>query len=189
MRVAVASGKGGTGKTTLAVNLAVMLADEGMKVRLLDADVEEPDCHLFLQPQGALVEPVGVPVPVVDDECCTACGTCADVCAYGAIAVIGTSVLVFPELCHACGACSLLCPEAAISEEDRVTGELRHASIARPGGGGFTLVAGVLAIGEAKAVPVTRAVVAAGDDVPADVVLVDAPPGHVVPRHRGRPGQ
>jgi MinD superfamily P-loop ATPase len=177
----VASGKGGTGKTTLATNLALMLADEGMAVRLLDADVEEPDCHLFLHPQDETVEPVTVPVPVVDDARCTACGTCADVCAYSAITVIGASVLVFPELCHACGACTLFCPESAIREESRVTGEVRHGRVRRSGGEELTLVTGVLAVGEAKAVPVTRAVLAAGANGPADVVVIDAPPGTSCP--------
>lgn len=177
VRVAVASGKGGTGKTMLATNLAVMLSDQGKEVRLLDADVEEPDCHLFLRPQDETAEPVSILVPVVDDERCSACGACADVCAFSAITVIGASVLVFPELCHACGACSLLCPESALHEEGRVTGEVRRGVVARPGGREFTLVTGVLAIGEAKAVPVTKAVLAVGDDDLLDVTLIDAPPG------------
>jgi MinD superfamily P-loop ATPase len=180
MRVAVASGKGGTGKTTLSVNLAAMLADQGRRVRLLDADVEEPDCHLFLQPRDESGSPVEVLVPAVDDERCTACRACADVCAFHAITVIGPSVLVFPELCHSCGACTMFCPEAAIREEGRVTGEIRRGTVVRPDGGHFELVTGVLTIGEAKPVPVTKAVVAAADAV-SDVVLIDAPPGTSCP--------
>lgn len=181
VRVAFASGKGGTGKTTLSVNLAALLADQGRRVRLLDADVEEPDCHLFLQPQDEGSSPVHVLVPAVDDERCTACRACAAVCAFHAITVIGPSVLVFPELCHSCGACTMFCPEAAIREEARITGEIRRGTVVRPDGGHFGLVTGVLTVGEAKSVPVTKAVAAEAGDAASDVVLIDAPPGTSCP--------
>jgi MinD superfamily P-loop ATPase len=181
MRVAIASGKGGTGKTTLATSLAALLAGRGVAVRLLDADVEEPDCHLFLHPVVERREPVTVPVPVVDDERCTACGVCAEVCAYRAITVIGSTVLVFPELCHACGACSLLCPEQAIHEEGRETGVVEHGRVALPGRASLSLIAGTLAVGEAKAVPTTRATMVAAQGSPVVVELVDAPPGTSCP--------
>ncbi len=179
MRIAIASGKGGTGKTTLATNLAALLSGRGVAVRLLDADVEEPDCHLFLHPQLERRERVNVLVPEVDDDRCTACGVCADVCAFKAVTLIGTTVLVFPELCHSCGACSLLCPEGAIHEEERDTGVVEHGVVALPGRPPFPLVTGVLSVGEAKAVPVTHAVLAAAGE--GDVVLIDAPPGTSCP--------
>jgi ATP-binding protein involved in chromosome partitioning len=46
--VAVGSGKGGVGKTTLAVNLAIVLSKLGHKVGLLDADVYGPNVPLML---------------------------------------------------------------------------------------------------------------------------------------------
>src|SRR5438045_704408 len=46
--IAVGSGKGGVGKTTVAVNLALALAREGAQVGLLDADVYGPNVHLMM---------------------------------------------------------------------------------------------------------------------------------------------
>jgi len=181
MRIAFASGKGGTGKTTFATNLAALLAGRGVTVRLLDADVEEPDCHLFLHPQVERREPVDVLVPEVDEAACTGCGTCAEVCAFKAITVIGTTVLAFPELCHSCGACSLLCPEGAIHEVGRETGRVEHSVVELRGRASFPLVTGVLTVGEAKAVPTTRATMTTADNASAEVVLVDAPPGTSCP--------
>ena len=133
MIVTVASGKGGTGKTTVAVNLALSLAEDrdgGVDVHplLLDCDVEEPNAHILLPLTLNQSRPVYIPIPKVDETKCTYCGRCAEVCAYNAIAVLKEKVLVFPELCHGCGACSYLCPESAITEEGREVGVVERAS-------------------------------------------------------------
>ena len=113
MIISIASGKGGTGKTLVATSLALSLKDK-YRVQILDCDVEEPNDHIFMKPNITRSEAVSIPVPKVDEEKCTHCGKCAEVCAYHAIAVLGEYVLTFPELCHGCGACSYLCPEKAI---------------------------------------------------------------------------
>jgi ATP-binding protein involved in chromosome partitioning len=52
--VAIGSGKGGVGKTTIAVNLAISLAKQGLRVGLLDADIYGPNVPLML---GSVEQP------------------------------------------------------------------------------------------------------------------------------------
>jgi MinD superfamily P-loop ATPase len=115
MIVSIASGKGGTGKTLVATSLAYALKGI-MPVSLLDCDVEEPNDHIYMRARLVDTQPVTVPVPYVDESRCTHCDMCHDVCAFNAIAVMGSAVLVFKELCHGCGACTRFCPVGAITE-------------------------------------------------------------------------
>ena len=170
LTIAVASGKGGTGKTTIATNLARALADGGVPVTYLDADVEAPDGHLFLKPRIEAREAVELPVPVVDEERCAACGECAAVCEYAAIVALGDQVLVLPDLCHGCGGCHLVCPEQAIEETPRRIGVVQTGRA-----GAIRFVEGRLDVGHPLAPPVIRA---ARQHLPAEgVQLIDAPPG------------
>ena len=95
MNICVASGKGGTGKTTLAVNMAVSLAQSGIPVQLMDCDVEEPNCHLFLNIEWQKEEAVNLLVPEVNEDRCTACGKCSEACEYSAIVALGSTVVTF----------------------------------------------------------------------------------------------
>ncbi|MFH2040717.1 MAG: 4Fe-4S binding protein, partial [Chloroflexota bacterium] len=125
MRIVVASGKGGTGKTTIATSLA-LIASEQESVRVMDCDVEAPNARLFLDPSLDSHKDVGILIPQVDESFCNYCGKCAQVCQFHAIAVIGKKILVFPELCHGCGSCTLICPERAITEHLNVLGVLER---------------------------------------------------------------
>ncbi|HUU26277.1 MAG TPA: ATP-binding protein [archaeon] len=174
MKLAVASGKGGTGKTTVAVNLAFVASQTGLNVAYLDCDVEEPNGHIFLKPLIANSEPVGNLIPEVDAGKCTLCGKCSEICQYSAIICIGKKVLVYPELCHSCGGCSLVCPAEAISEISREIGQLETGR-AEP----VRFVRGVLNIGEVEGPSLIRKVKASCPE--ADLVIIDAPPGTSCP--------
>jgi MinD superfamily P-loop ATPase len=174
MRLTVASGKGGTGKTTVATNLAVVAAGAGGCVQLLDCDVEEPNCHIFLPVERLEDRPVTAAIPVVDSSRCTGCGACGEICEFNALAVLPDDVLVFPELCHSCTGCWRICPEEALAPGEREIGRLQLGT-AR----GVHVVQGRLRIGEAQAVPLIRAVKRAAQ--PADLTILDAPPGTACP--------
>ena len=173
MIISVASGKGGTGKTLVATSLACSLR-EIRDVQILDCDVEEPNDHIFLKPNITRSEAVTIAVPRVDEEKCTHCGKCAQVCAYNAIAVLGEYVLTFPDLCHGCGACSYLCPERAITETPHEIGVIETGDA-----DGVSFGHGRLSIGQAMAPPVIREVKGLVDK--DSVVIIDASPGTSCP--------
>ena len=176
MIISIASGKGGTGKTTVAVNLALSLNS----VQFLDCDVEEPNAHIFLKPEFKERIPATIPVPMVDESKCDCCGKCREVCAYSAIAVFPSdkerkgSVLIFPHLCHGCGGCSLLCPQGAIREENKEIGIVEIGNC-----GDMQFVQGRLTIGEIMSPPLIKQV--KGYINPKRTVIIDAPPGTSCP--------
>lgn len=179
MIIAVASGKGGTGKTTIATSLALSQAGgRGSTPPLfLDCDVEAPNAHLFLHPQFEEHREVGLLVPTVDESKCTHCGKCAEVCQYHAIAVLRQNTLVFPQLCHGCGSCTALCPEKAISETPSWMGVIERG----PAEDGILFARGLLDVGQPMAVPIIRQLKKWAIPQPGQVVIRDAPPGMSCP--------
>ncbi len=171
MIISIASGKGGTGKTTVATNLALSI---GSGVQLLDCDVEEPNCHLFIRPVFETSETVTTPVPMINEQKCSLCGKCGEICQFKAIAVIGRSVMTFSEMCHSCGGCMAVCPEHAVTETGREIGIIQKGSR-----NGVELVYGKLRVGEAMSPPLIRKVrfFARHDSI----TLIDAPPGTSCP--------
>ena len=170
MIVAVASGKGGTGTTTIATNLARVADRTGRSVVYLDCDVEEPNGAIFLKPRIELDRAVTRPVPRVDPAKCTACGDCVRVCRFGAIVSLPGGVQTLPELCHGCGACRLACPADAVAEEPLEIGRLQTGR-----NGHIRFVQGLLKVGRVRSLPVIRAVKDAAPE--AELMIIDCPPG------------
>ena len=171
MIISIASGKGGTGKTTVATNLTLSI---GSDVQLLDCDVEEPNAHLFIHPVFDQTEIVTTPVPEIDRDKCTHCGKCGEICQFKAIVVVGETVLPFEELCHSCGGCMAVCPEDAITEKGRELGLLQKGHR-----NGIEFIHGKLRVGEAMSPPLIKKVLSFTD--PAKLTIVDAPPGTSCP--------
>ncbi|MBU0513429.1 MAG: ATP-binding protein, partial [Proteobacteria bacterium] len=161
------------GKTTLALALA-QAAPEAAPVQLVDLDVEAPNAHLFLRPdiQGTVVATTYV--PRVDEDKCAYCRQCAELCQFKAIAVLGETVITFPQMCHSCRGCQLVCPAGAVGEDRRELGEI---SWGRAGEVDFLM--GRLRVGEAMSPPLMRQVKKRLDD--SKLVVIDAPPGTSCP--------
>jgi len=174
--IAVAAGKGGTGKTLIATSLALALNDRHPgKVRLVDCDVEEPDAHLLLGPCVHGVEKVSILVPSVDRSRCDGCGKCAAVCQNSAITVIRDAILTFPDLCNGCGACAYVCPRRAIDEETLDVGTVSSGCTSQ----GIEFHMGMVKVGTQRSGPVTKA--AKRRISPGMITVVDAPPGTSCP--------
>ncbi len=171
MIISVASGKGGTGKTTVATNMASAL---GQGVRLLDCDVEEPNAHLFLNPVLGQVEEVTTFIPEIDDDLCTGCKKCAEICRFRALAVVAGKVLVFPELCHSCGGCVEVCEEGAVLDGSRILGTV-ESGVA----GNVQFSHGRLRVGEAMSPPLIQKVRSINEN--DGITIIDAPPGTSCP--------
>jgi MinD superfamily P-loop ATPase len=170
MIISVASGKGGTGKTTVAVNMALSIPS----TQLLDCDVEEPNAHLLLHPKITETAPVYVRVPVIDYKKCNYCGECSKFCQFNALFVANQKLLFFPELCHGCGGCAIVCPRNAIREKKRKIGTLKKGIV-----NGVRLVYGELTVGEPMATPVIAAV--KKQTQKDGTVIIDSPPGTSCP--------
>lgn len=175
LRVAVASGKGGTGKTLVATGLAALAASDRNRVALIDCDAEAPNDHLFISVNAPVSNPVYVPVAEVDPALCTGCGTCGQLCAFGGPRILGRKAVIFEEMCHGCGLCARACPESAILEVPHRVGEIvvGQAQAFRA----LTLVSGRLDVGQVKTTPIIREARVLGEQCGAELSIVDSPPG------------
>lgn len=116
MELVVLSGKGGTGKTTIATALAELEKD----VLRIDCDVDAPNLYLFYK--GKDIEKdefVGGKKASIDESICIKCGKCEGVCKFNAIENFTINLF----LCEGCGTCTLVCPVNAIKLEDEKTAD------------------------------------------------------------------
>ncbi|NLJ57570.1 MAG: 4Fe-4S binding protein [Tissierellia bacterium] len=168
MRIAVLSGKGGTGKTLVSVNLAAV-AERSIYI---DCDVEEPNGHLFFKPEDVQEEEITVKIPKVNKELCNGCRKCVEFCKFNALAYIKDKLMIFEEICHSCGGCTMLCPEKALIEKERVIGKIQKGTSQQ-----VTAYTGILNTGEASGVPIIKRLLAENKAERSKDIFIDCPPG------------
>ena len=168
MRIAVLSGKGGTGKTLVSVNLAAVSKES----TYIDCDVEEPNGHLFFKPEGVQEEEISVKIPKVDNELCNGCRKCVDFCKFNALAYIKNKMIVFDEICHSCGGCILVCPEKALTEKAKVIGKVQKGVSDE-----VTVWTGILNTGEATGIPIIKKLLSEKNPQANKQTIIDCPPG------------
>jgi len=169
MKIAVLSGKGGTGKTLVSVNLAAV----AKRSTYIDCDVEEPNGHLFFKPIDIATEKISFKIPVVDEKLCSGCRNCVEFCKFNALAYINNKLMVFEEICHSCGGCVLFCPEAAMSEKEKFIGEVQKGVSEN-----VNVITGILNLGESSGIPIIKKLLSyADEDEDKKITFIDCPPG------------
>lgn len=168
MKIAVLSGKGGTGKTLVSVNLAAA-AEPSVYI---DCDVEEPNGHLFFKPENVLEEDINVLIPKVNSELCSGCRKCVDFCRFNALAYIKNTLIVFEEICHSCGGCILVCPEKAFTEKEKAIGKIQKGTSNQ-----VSIYSGIMNVGEASGVPIIKELIAERNSQAGEHTIIDCPPG------------
>ena len=168
MKIAVLSGKGGTGKTLVSVNLAV----EAKESTYIDCDVEEPNGHLFFKPDDIQEEEIKVKIPIVDDKLCNGCRKCVDFCKFNALAYINSKLIVFEEVCHSCDGCTIICPEKAITEKEKVIGKVQKGISDK-----VLVYTGMMNTGEASGIPIIKKLLDENKQDKNKLIFIDCPPG------------
>jgi len=177
--ICVTGGKGGTGKTLVAVNLATMFKNEGKKVLLIDGDVENPNTFLLLS--GKLENKKNVPFfkPKIIEKKCTKCGLCAENCAPHALLHIkDTYPIPILAMCSGCRLCYKICPTGAIEEDYKIVGWTYFTRV-----DGISLLLGELKPTEARSASIVEVLleevgkIIENEPEKYDYIILDTAPG------------
>ncbi|MHA1276824.1 MAG: nucleotide-binding protein [Candidatus Helarchaeota archaeon] len=174
--IAVTGGKGGTGKTTVAINLAYLFNKHKYKVLFLDCDVDAPNAALLLGAELNKIKDVQSFLPKFNANC-IGCGDCSIACQPHALLNIPEKPpLLFPEMCTGCTACQIVCKYNAIDPDLKVIGKLFAGTKY-----GIDLIVGELEIGDPKSADIVRAVRDYAEiqakERHYDVIIIDTAPG------------
>jgi len=177
--ICVTGGKGGTGKTLVAVNLAILFKNRGFKVLLIDGDVENPNTYLLLNAKLKNKTEVLYFLPKIIEDKCTKCGLCAENCETHALLYIKDSYPIpISTVCSGCKLCYKICPTNAIEPDLKVIGWTYTASAFN-----IDLFLGELKPAEARSAVIVNKLMENLENVlktepeKYDIVILDTAPG------------
>jgi MinD superfamily P-loop ATPase len=177
--ICVTGGKGGTGKTFVAVNLAIMLKNHGFRILLVDGDVENPNTYLLLNADLGTFKEFPYFIPKIIEDKCSKCGICAKNCATNALLHIKDSIPIpMVNLCSGCKLCYKICPENAIEEDSKILGKIYTLSTT-----GIDLLVGELTTSEARSAALVKGLLSEVNNRinlksdAYDFIIIDTAPG------------
>jgi MinD superfamily P-loop ATPase len=174
-KIAVASGKGGVGKSMLSSVLSVFFSEK-KKVTAVDCDADAPNLHVWLNEikNWEKVVPVKTSFkPEIDKKKCNGCGLCVEKCKYGALSLKNGKAEVDPLLCEGCGACEVICPQKAIKMNPVQNGEIKIKKTKW----GFPLVSSHLFPGETGSGKVVSEAKKEAEKIDSELIIIDSAPG------------
>ena len=177
--ICVTGGKGGTGKTLVAVNLAVMFKNQNKKVLLVDGDVENPNTYLLFGAELEDKKEVLYFIPKIIEENCSKCGICAENCmSHALIHLDGQVPIPILPMCSGCQLCYKICPSDAIEADLKIMGWMYLTQW-----DGLSLLVGELKPGEAHSAVIVDHLLERLDKIIEtnidnyDIIILDTAPG------------
>jgi MinD superfamily P-loop ATPase len=173
-RIAILSGKGGVGKSSIAASIAIALKDK-FKIVLVDTDADCPNQHILFEGKEKSMKVLQVShTAKIDYEKCKRCGKCANVCKFDALDYREKPVI--SELfCEGCNACAVACPYGAIEMIPVANGEAKVIETEE----GFPLVYGKLYPGKSGSGKIVHDVREIADGIAknSDLAIIDSAAG------------
>lgn len=122
-KLLILSGKGGTGKTSIA---GAFMHYAKSKV-MADCDVDAPNLHILknLNKEDENYDFVGSKKAIINSDKCIGCKLCLNNCHFGAIELVDGKCQVNEFACEGCGLCNFLCPNDAITMVDDYSGVIK----------------------------------------------------------------
>ena len=174
MEIAIISGKGGTGKSSISAAFATLT----QKVVLADCDVDAANLHILFEPTHEEEEEyISGELAVIDYDKCTNCGLCISYCRFDALDYNSENLVEVNDIyCDGCQLCSRICPEEAI--------EMVKNDKSRMYSGAFRngrMVYGRLAPGEENSGKLVSRVREKAKEIAQkhklETIIIDGPPG------------